>query len=165
MLCTHSGVIWSPEKQMEHLCENAPHLWNQTWVGRSWVKVWWLCLVPWDLAKKNIGTTTWSHDPADDQPPAANDNRTWCNLCQVAGEGEDLGILTPGIASWFQGIDTHVFSNGTNGMRLFICSLLVRKPRHEWGRSAATGSGENQDKSIPAHSLTWCNSSIWNQAV
>ena len=120
MLCTHSGVIWSPEKEMEHLCENAPHLWNQTWVGRSWAKVWWLCLVPWDLAEKNIDTTTWSHDPANDQPPAANDNRTWCNLCQVAGEGEDLGILTPGIASWFQGIDTHVFSNGTNGMRLYL---------------------------------------------
>lgn len=120
---THSGVIRSAEKEMEHFREYGPNLWNQTWVVRSRGKVWWPGLVPWDLAKKNIGTqpgkTTWSYDLVS-QPSAAKGNRTWCNLCRVAGEGEDLGILTPGIAYWFQVIDTHVFSNGTYGTRLYL---------------------------------------------
>lgn len=75
------------------------------------------------LGQKKHRHTAWQNNMELElvsQPSAAKGNRTWCNLCRVAGEGEDLGILTPGIAYWFQLIDTHVFSNGTYGTRLYL---------------------------------------------
>lgn len=116
---THSGVIRSAEKEMEHFREYGPNLWNQTWVVRSRGKVWWPGLVPWDLAKKNIGTqpgkTTWSLN-------------LWANHPQRRATG--LGAICAGWrakvrtwASWH--LASHIGSNWSIHMS-FLMELMER---------------------------------------